>query len=312
MNLPGRYRARTVGELTGIGRRLLLAWEKRHALLRPERARGGGRLYTEEDLQVLLRVQELLGSGLTIGEIAAGGRSALLDRRRTEAPPRVETRGLDDARARIVKAAGELDADAIAQALDDAFVAVSAEAALEWVVAPAAVEIGALWEAGRIGVASEHLASSLFRERALRALEAARRRASGPLVVMACLPGEQHELGLLLVALRAARAGFRVVYLGPSLPLEDLDRVCERLAPDVVALSACLDDVLLAHSARLEKLIRARDAVRFVIGGQAAPRRRARLERAGAQVWDGTVALESLFAARATGAKAAKKRRARR
>lgn len=74
----GPFKMRTVSERTGISPALLRAWERRHGLLAPERTRGGHRLYSAEDLQLLARVKGLLDQGMSIGEVARLGRERLL------------------------------------------------------------------------------------------------------------------------------------------------------------------------------------------------------------------------------------------
>jgi len=74
----GLHKIGSICKLTGFSPPLLRAWESRHRLLGPKRGRGGQRLYSDDDLRVLLRVRELLGEGRSIGEIAAAGRKTLL------------------------------------------------------------------------------------------------------------------------------------------------------------------------------------------------------------------------------------------
>ncbi|MBS2034592.1 MerR family transcriptional regulator [bacterium] len=75
----GHYRAKTLAAAAGISTNLLRAWERRYDLFEPERRASGHRLYTEKDLQVIRRIRELVDSGLSIGEVAALGRTALLE-----------------------------------------------------------------------------------------------------------------------------------------------------------------------------------------------------------------------------------------
>lgn len=78
MSNQGKYKIKTVSELTGFSATLLRAWERRYDFLSPSRVVGKHRLYTEGDLKVLYKVRELLASGRSIGEVAVLGRSALL------------------------------------------------------------------------------------------------------------------------------------------------------------------------------------------------------------------------------------------
>jgi PAS domain S-box-containing protein len=73
------FKIGTIAERTGFSTHVLRAWERRHGLLEPVRSDSGQRLYTEDDLAVLLRVRALKDEGRRIGEIARMGRRALLD-----------------------------------------------------------------------------------------------------------------------------------------------------------------------------------------------------------------------------------------
>lgn len=62
------YRIKTVAELVGVPRPTLVAWERRFGILEPARTEAGYRVYSEEDLRVLMRIRALLDSGLRISE----------------------------------------------------------------------------------------------------------------------------------------------------------------------------------------------------------------------------------------------------
>lgn len=77
----GKYKIKTVAELTGFSATLLRAWERRYGFLSPSRVSGKHRLYTETDLKVLYKVKEHLALGRSIGEVAILGRIELLGAR---------------------------------------------------------------------------------------------------------------------------------------------------------------------------------------------------------------------------------------
>lgn len=74
-----QFKMKTISEITGLSPTLLRAWERRYKFLEPNRLPGGHRIYTEKDLKVLQRVQELLEAGHSVGEAAALGRESLLE-----------------------------------------------------------------------------------------------------------------------------------------------------------------------------------------------------------------------------------------
>ena len=56
--------------------------------------------------------------------------------------------------------------------------------------------------------------------------------------MLACLPGEQHDLGLIGFGLALRERGWRIVYLGPDTPIETVVETSDRVQPGVVVLSA--------------------------------------------------------------------------
>lgn len=264
------YKMGTLARLTGLSPILLRAWERRHDLLAPERTAGGHRLYTEDDLRVLRRVQELLEQGRSIGEVAALGRATLLGA--PAAPAR--TRADGDAggavgwREDLVHAAVRIEQSLAERALDEAFATLSPDRALVDVIEPAQRDIGELWARGQCSVAGEHLVTNAITGRMLRLLEAANAASLGDATVVgACFPDEQHVLGGLAVAYWLARRGRRVTWLGAALPFEDLDRACDRTGAEAAVLSVTRAALLEAHAPRLIELARRRREVRFFVGG---------------------------------------------
>ncbi len=285
----GHYKTKTICRLTGYKAELLRAWEARHALLEPERTKGGHRVYTQDDLDVLLEIRRRLEDGMVIGELAAIGRAGLLAQARgteVNAPavgPDSEGSLAWSADA-IVEGALTLDTLAITTALDRAFATASPNEVIEHVITPASVRIGELWASDECTVAGEHLASGLIRARLLRLLGELRSTASAtaPEAVFACLPGERHEIGLLIVARRKAQAGWRVAWLGGDVPIADLHRACEQRQPRAVYLSVSLTECFLAQREDLMAFAkRWGSGIDLVLGGTGAPAEDADLVQAG-------------------------------
>ena len=60
----------------------------------------------------------------------------------------------------------------------------------------------------------------------------------GPVAVLACLPGEQHDLGLIAFGLALRARGWRIVYLGTDTPIETIEEASRQLDPSLVVLTA--------------------------------------------------------------------------
>jgi methanogenic corrinoid protein MtbC1 len=154
--------------------------------------------------------------------------------------------------AALVNAVKELDRERL-EALVAQQIALRGLAAFaEEIVAPLAQAVGDLWALGRIPIAAEHLASEVV----LHALKGGLRasRGSGPLAVCACLAGERHEWGLLGTLTLVQEQGWRIQYLGPDLPANEVVEAAWRLRPQVVALSTSLPDNCEGQLATLAEL----------------------------------------------------------
>ena len=275
MTSPGPYKIGTASRLAGISPGLLRAWERRYDFLRPGRGPGGHRLYTADDLRVLDEIRRLRGEGRSIGEIAALGREHLADPARSGSSPDAPTERapvLESACVELVEAALSLRAGSINRILDGVAATYSSDIVVERVIAPVSRSIGELWEAGLSSIASEHLISSIFRHRVLRLMDAAGASDELPTAVAACLPGEEHDLGILMTSYFVTRAGIRVLYLGPNLPLDACVEACGVAKPDALLISVTIPGVFRTNRAGLAGLVgELSESVRVYLGGRAVP-----------------------------------------
>ena len=315
MSNKGKYKMGSISRQTGFSPMLLRAWERRHGLLEPERGSGGHRLYTEDDLQLLYRVKELIDSGRSIGEIALVGRDALLAQ---SAAPRLRdtaaetpSRSIDgtseesgpvfgpefEAYGRsIIEAAARLDRGRLDRTLDEAFARFAPAAVLHDVITPSAHEIGRLWMSGQLSVASEHVASGTFVHRIGKLLESAvMGLQQTPSVLCGCFPDENHHLGVMILAYELTRIGVRVDYIGGALPFEDLEQAIEVRRPGGTLLSVTRTALFRTHRPGLiESVRRHKDKTKFVIGGQGAPDIDPDLTELGVELWDARLEIEEL------------------
>jgi len=251
-----------IGELsrrTGVGVDTLRAWERRYGLLRPDRSPGGFRLYGAFDEERVRAMKSLIDSGVSAAE------AARLAAAEAHAVPGQAAEGSDHAE-RLAKALDrfdEADANAI---LDDAIARFTVEALVDRVLLPVLHEIGTRWESGDVSVAEEHFATALLRGRML-ALGRNWGAGHGPLALLACPPGELHDLGLVAFGLVLRANGWRVALLGSDTPIGTISDAVGKLAPDVVVLAAVTSGPFEAVEKEIEGLA---DATPVLIGGQGA------------------------------------------
>ena len=134
---------------------------------------------------------------------------------------------------------------------------------------PAQYQIGELWYLGRLGVAEEHRATAIVTRLALSLpptpVDHPVRR--GARCILAGLGGEQHVVGLQLLALVLRDEGWRVDELPPPTTRPELLRAVIALRPDVVGLSAAHLPSIRDISATIAEVRRLHLPV--VVGGPA-------------------------------------------
>ena len=154
-----------------------------------------------------------------------------------------------------------------AQAILDRLLAVATlDALLSEALLPYLRELGERWARGDASVAQEHFASAVLRGRLL-GIARGWGLGVGPAAVLACLPGEQHDLGLLAFGLALHTRGWRIFYLGPDAPIETVEEVSRRLQPSLVVLTAVTSERVQPV---VEQLRRLADRHRLALGGGAA------------------------------------------
>ena len=223
-----------IGEFSrrvGVSPELLRAWEARYGLLRPDRTAGGLRLYSEDDERRVRLMLEQLAADMPASEAARLAVLAGDPGTRERAAASAE---IDSALTRSVEA---LDEPLTQAALDRLFEAFALPLALSDVILPFLRRLGERWAAAEIGVAHEHFASNAIGGR-LRALTRGWGTGVGPRAVLACQPGERHDLGLLCFGLALREQGWRITYLGTDTPLREVLATCEELAPVIAILSS--------------------------------------------------------------------------
>jgi methanogenic corrinoid protein MtbC1 len=224
---------------TGIPPDTLRKWEQRYGVLRPQRTVGGQRRYTELDLARVEWLRERLTEGYRIGDAAALLGDAEVGVGRTPAELRRE----------LYAAVRDSEVDAIGALLDQTFTLLSLEQALSRVLAPVLELVGDGWASHELSVAQEHLISGSIRARLDSLLADARGEIRG-VAVLACVPGERHELGLLMLGTLLRADGWQVAYVGADAPLVDALDLAERLDAGAVCLSATMRE----HLASLKSL----------------------------------------------------------
>ncbi|MGB9184616.1 MAG: cobalamin-dependent protein [Solirubrobacteraceae bacterium] len=180
--------------------------------------------------------------------------------------PEAASATLADIEAELERSFDALDEPAAQAALDRLLVAFGLRQALAEVILPFLRRLGVRWAAAQASVAQEHFASNIIGGR-LRALARDWGQGVGPRAILACPPGELHELGLLSFGLALRERGWRITYLGADTPLDDITAALDELAPAIVVLGAITPQRFLDSADALTALAA---QIRVGLGGAGA------------------------------------------
>ena len=247
-----------IGELSrrlGVSDHVLRAWESRYGLLQPVRSPGGFRLYSQADESRVRQMQAYLAEGLSAAEAASaalggpGGPTGRADESRLPAP------GSSDPGAALRQALDAFDEPTAQAALDRLLADLSVPAVLRDVVLPYLADLGERWQRGTATVAAEHFATNIIRGR-LAGLARGWGSGHGPQALLACPPGELHDLALMMFGIVLHHNGWRIGYLGANTPVEDLERAAGLSHTTRVVLAATRPQALEPLRAELADLAR--------------------------------------------------------
>jgi DNA-binding transcriptional MerR regulator len=287
--MPERtYRIHVAAELSGVRVELIRAWERRYGFPRPQRTPSGYRVYTQRDVALLKRLKQLTEEGVAISEAMRMLPQLQLKLAETSEGHvgEVSASSLEAWQGAVLAAAAQNDQARVSAVVDEVLSALPPLKAFDEVLAPLQREVGNRWHAGELTVAQEHLVSQVVRARMVSLLHAAPENERARHAVLACLPDEEHEIGLLGVALRLRHAGMHVTLLGQRVPATDLGLLVDKLRPDVVALSAVMDPGAPTFEAMLKAILEAiPQGIPVWIGGPAAQAHSEVCERLGIRVF---------------------------
>lgn len=258
-----------IGELShrvGVSPEVLRAWERRYGLLTPSRTEGGFRLYGHEDERRVHKMLERLAQGVSAAE------AARLTRFEDEAASATQDVAADmpalgAISARLSLALDQFDEAGAQAAFDSLLAGFGIDIVLRDVVLPYLRDLGERWLRGEMSIAQEHFASALLRGRLL-GLARGWGSGRGPLGLLACLPGDQHDLGLICFGLALRGHGWRITFLGPDTPLATTMETARLLRPAFVVVSAADADHAVAAETGLAEI--AQYAPLAIAGGGAS------------------------------------------
>jgi MerR family transcriptional regulator, light-induced transcriptional regulator len=273
----GKFNIKAASRNTGVPSVTLRAWERRYEVLDPHRAKNGYRQYSERDIAILSWLKSQVDAGVSISSAVNEFKSnanngiwpefnqTITSQRKmthSDLPAQAFSQQLFEA---LIKH-DELSASRLFGEAGDSFDLIEL---FESVIFPVLVRIGEGWFEGKILVATEHFASGFFRAKLHAIFQSMPPGLKKQRIMVGGATGELHEIGSLMVSILLREAGYRVEYLGPDIPLEDLLLYISSEKPRMIILSATLVESTESLAKFQDKLKKLRPTPLFGYGGAA-------------------------------------------
>ncbi len=231
--MSSNYSIKDLELLSGIKAHTLRIWEQRFSIISPKRTETNIRFYDNTDLKLVLNISLLKEHGFKISEIA----KMSLDDMCLEVAALTETElKFPDQIQALTIAMLDLDEARFEKVISTNILKFGFEETMIHIIYPFLGKIGILWMTGSVSPAQEHFISNLIRQKLIVAIDAQlTRQKPGAEKYLLYLPdGELHELSLLFAHYLVRSRGYRSIYLGQSLPFEDLHSTVEVHQPDYI------------------------------------------------------------------------------
>lgn len=274
-------------QLCGLSQHVIRIWERRYGAFSPSRTGTNRRMYCDEAITRLKLLKTLTENGHRIGGVAKLCTAELEELARQcpgsvrggESLPPLEAGEFVTA---SIDAAKKYDAEGLRCNLLRARLQLGQRGMLHQVICPIIQQIGQDWQQGRLRPSHEHIATAVIRELLITPVPGSQVPEHAPELVVATPAGELHELGALIVAATARDLGWRVTYLGPNLPVEEIAACATARQAAAVALSVVYPENCAVIENKLRRMrILLPEETALIVGGRAAPGYQERLTEPG-------------------------------
>ena len=218
-----------VSRIAGIPKDLLRMWERRYNYPKPDRDNNGDRIYSNEQLDKLIAIRQLVDQGKRPGKLMGMDLNQLRSLQQT---PKTE---LDIGHFLALLKAG--NTTATRRWFQSQLVTQGLRSFIHNVMVPATLAVGDAWSNKELEIYEEHLYTELVKGLVRQSLTEHYRENGEPRVMLTTVQGEQHSLGLLMVEALLRIGGADVISFGTEMPFRDMREAASSQNIDVIGLS---------------------------------------------------------------------------
>jgi DNA-binding transcriptional MerR regulator len=232
-NEMSQYSIRDLEQLSGIKAHTLRIWEQRYKMLVPQRSDTNIRTYSDQELKLLLNISTLKDHGYKISEIAKLKESEIKEEVFSLSDKVMQ---FSDQIQALTIAMIDIDEQSFETIINKNIETNGIEKTMVNVIYPFLTKIGILWLSGSIGPSQEHFITNLIRQKIVVEIDKLPTNydPNAEKVVVYTPEGEYHEIGILFAYFIFKNMGKKVIYLGQSLPFEELKFIIEKEKPNFV------------------------------------------------------------------------------
>lgn len=229
------YSIKDLERLSGIKAHTIRMWEQRYGILAPERSDTNIRTYSNGELKQLLNISSLNQMGYKISKIVEMQPQEMKDILLKSISSFSDTSGLVE---ELLISMVQSDEVYFNELFSLAVKRLEFKDLVLKLIYPLFNKVGVLWQLGSISVAQEHFISNLVRNKLINRIESLVPYTTKNKSALLFLPeNEWHEIGLLISYYLLKEKGYKVYYLGQSVPLEDMHLFSKTVNPDVIVSS---------------------------------------------------------------------------
>jgi DNA-binding transcriptional MerR regulator len=226
------YSIKDLEILSGIKAHTIRIWEKRYNLLVPDRTDTNIRYYNDNDLRRILNVSLLVRNGFKISKVATWDderiKSSVLE-------VSVSKTSKNDFVERLLLLMINFDNRGFIRLTDEIISEMGLEEAVPQVFFNLFIRIGTYWQVGSVFPAQEHFVTHIFRQKLMAEIDKLGLPDQSESTILFYLAeNELHEVSLLYYAYLARKLNYQVIYLGQSVPFDDLKKMVVQMKIDYV------------------------------------------------------------------------------
>ena len=221
-NIKNVFSIKDLENLSGIKAHTIRIWEKRYDILQPMRTDTNIRLYDLASLQKLLNITLLHDYGYKISKIATYPQDKIpLLVREIISNKTAKSHAISELKMAMMN----FDQELFFNTYNWLIAEKSFKEIFHQVFIPLMNELGLLWQSDTITPAHEHFISYLIKQKLLvntEKLQVLKPSKTNKVFVLSLPMNEIHELGLMYLNYEILLEGYRTIFLGESMPIDNL------------------------------------------------------------------------------------------